>query len=48
MSNGRVYDAQSADGGAIFSNARGLAEPGNGPGNHPLVLVNSRGEIFFA
>ncbi len=48
MNQGRVYYAPSADGGRHFGAPRPAAVPDAGVENHPIVLVNQRGEIFFA
>lgn len=51
MSQGEVYYASSSDGGKSFQNAIRPKSPkslSQNRRNHPIVLVNSKGQIFFA
>jgi hypothetical protein len=48
MSDGRVYYAESTNGTQEFSDAISDVTPDSPPANHPIVLANARGEVFFA
>ncbi len=48
MSQGHVYYAEAVDNGKHFAKARSPSGAQEGVENHPIVLLNARGEIFFA
>ena len=48
MSRGKVYYAESSDAGQSFAKPRTTRAARPGPENHPLILVNGKGEVLFA